>query len=156
MAEEALPLSPTPARNEQTFADIVALISASRLRALRAVNIALVDLYWQIGDIISHKLERAEWGDGVVDELAHCIAQTHPGLRGFARANLFRMRQFYETYRQEEKVAPLVRQLPWSHNIVILGQTKRPEERAYYLQLAVAEGWSHPNSGLGSGLEASR
>jgi predicted nuclease of restriction endonuclease-like (RecB) superfamily len=142
MAEEALPPSPTPARNEQTFSDIAALISASRLRALRAVNTALVDLYWQIGEIISHKLDRAEWGDGVVDELAQFIAQTHPGLRGFTRANLFRMRQFYETYRQEEKVAPLVRQLPWSHNIVILGQTKRSEERAFYLQLAVAEGWS--------------
>ena len=52
------------------------------------------------------------------------------------------MRQFYETYRREQKVAPLVRQLPWSHNIVILGQTKRPEEREFYLQLAISEGWS--------------
>ena len=52
------------------------------------------------------------------------------------------MRQFYETYRHEEKVAPLVRQLPWSHNLVILGQTKRPEDREFYLRLAIAEGWS--------------
>ena len=85
---------------------------------------------------------RAEWGDGVVEELAQFIAKTHAGLRGFTRANLFRMRQFYETYRDKEKVAPLVRQLPWSHNIVILGQTKRPEEREFYLRLAIAESWS--------------
>ena len=142
MSEEAITPSPGLVRNEQTFADIVALISASRLRALRAVNTALVELYWQIGEIISRKLERAEWGDSVVEELAQFIRRTHPGLRGFTRANLFRMRQFYETYRQEEKVAPLVRQLPWSHNLVILGQTRRPEEREFYLRLAIAEGWS--------------
>ena len=122
MSEEAaLVPSPDSANNEQTFAEIIALISASRVRALRAVNTALVELYWQIGEIISRQLERAEWGDGVVEDLADFIARTHPGLRGFTRANLFRMRQFYETYRHEEKVAPLVRQLPWSHNIVILG-----------------------------------
>lgn len=142
MSEEAITPSPDLVRNEQTFADIVALISASRIRALRAVNTALVELYWQIGEIISRKLERTEWGDSVVEELARYIARTHPGLRGFTRANLFRMRQFYETYRQEDKVAPLVRQLPWSHNLVLLGQTKQPEEREFYLRLAVAEGWS--------------
>ena len=143
MPEDAL-TSPSQdlVRNEQTFADILALISSSRTRALKAVNTALVELYWQIGEIISRKLERAEWGDGVVDELAQFIARTQPGLRGFTRANWFRMRQFYETYRHEEKVAPLARQLPWSHNIAILGQTKRPEERDFYLRLAVAEGWS--------------
>ena len=138
MSEDALtPPSQDLIRNEQTFADILALISSSRTRALKAVNTALVELYWQIGETISRKLEGAEWGDGVVDELAQFIARRQPGLRGFTRANLFRMRQFYETYRHEEKVAPLVRQLPWSHNIVILGQTKRPEEREFYLRLAI-------------------
>jgi predicted nuclease of restriction endonuclease-like (RecB) superfamily len=97
-----------------------------------------VELYWQIGEITSRKLQGAEWWK----KLAQFIARTHPGLCGFTRANLFRMRQFYETYRQEGKVAPLVRQLSWSHKIVILGQTKRPEEREFYLRLAIAEGWS--------------
>ena len=142
MSEQALTPAPDPVRNEQTFADIVALISASRIRALRAVNTALVELYWQIGEIISRKLERAEWGDSVVEELAQFIAQIHPGLRGFTRANLSRMRQFYYTYPPDENVAPLVRQLPWSHNLVILGQAKRPEEREFYLRLAMTEGWS--------------
>lgn len=65
-----------------------------------------------------------------------------PGLRGFTRANLFRMRQFYDAYRADTRVAPLVRQLPWSHNLVILSQAKRPEEREFYLRLAIAESWS--------------
>lgn len=142
MSEDAMTSLQDLARNERSFADIVALISSSRTRALQAVNTVLVELYWQIGEIISQKLERTEWGDGVVDQLAQFIARTHPSLRGFTRANLFRMRQFYETYSREKEVAPLVRQLPWSHNIVILGQTKRSEEREFYLRLAITEGWS--------------
>ena len=77
-----------------------------------------------------------------MDRLAVYIAKTEPGLRGFSRANLFRMKQFYETYRDEPIVSPLVRQLPWSHHLVILGQSKRPEEREFYLRLAIRERYS--------------
>ncbi|WP_323581745.1 DUF1016 N-terminal domain-containing protein [Actimicrobium sp. CCI2.3] len=97
------------------FLDIVALITASRIRAYAAVNTTLIDLYWHIGAFISKKISRAEWGDAVVPELAAYIARTEPGLRGFTRANLFRMRQFYEAYQGNEILAPLVRQLPWTH-----------------------------------------
>lgn len=84
----------------------------------------------------------AEWGDGVIDQLAVFLARTQPGLKGFSRRNLFRMRQFYETYRENEIVAPLARQLPWTHHLIILGQSKREEEREFYLRLAVREKWS--------------
>jgi predicted nuclease of restriction endonuclease-like (RecB) superfamily len=78
----------------------------------------------------------------VVDQLADYIAQTQPGLRGFTRRNLFRMRQFYETYQGDAIVSPLVTQLPWTHNLTILSQSKRPEEREFYLRMAVQEKWS--------------
>lgn len=78
----------------------------------------------------------------MVEQLARYLAQTQPGLRGFTRANLFRMRQFYEAYPDWEFVSPLVRQLPWTHHLIILNQSKRPEERAFYLRLAVQEKWS--------------
>lgn len=133
---------PSSGRDDEAFGEIVRLIEASRGKALQAVNTALIDLYWQVGETISRKIEAAEWGDGVVDELAAYIARTQPGLRGFTRANLFRMRQFYQTYCGEEKVAPLVRQLPWTHNLIILGQSKRQEEREFYLRLALQERWS--------------
>jgi predicted nuclease of restriction endonuclease-like (RecB) superfamily len=126
----------------ESFAEIVQLIAASRERAFQAVNTTLIDLYWEVGATISRKIEAAEWGDGVVEQLAHYIAQTQPGLRGFTRANLFRMRQFYETYNGNTKVAPLVRQLSWSHHLIILGQSKREEEREFYLRVAVRERWS--------------
>ncbi|MCK8688273.1 PDDEXK nuclease domain-containing protein, partial [Pseudomonas umsongensis] len=69
-------------------------------------------------------------------------SQTQPALRGFTRSNLFRMRQFYETYRSELKVAPLARQLSWSHNLIIFGQSRHPQEREFYLRMAVQEKWS--------------
>jgi hypothetical protein len=76
-------------KDEATFSEIVQLIAASREKALQAVNTTLIDLYWEVGATISRKIEAAEWGDGVVEQLADYIGQTQPGLRGFTRANLF-------------------------------------------------------------------
>lgn len=113
--------------DEATFAEISKLISASRERALQSVNTVLIDLYWKVGEHISRKIAAAEWGDGVVLQLAQYIARTQPGLRGFTRDNLFRMKQFYETYCGEAIVGALARQLAWTHNLIILGRSKRPE-----------------------------
>ena len=124
------------------FADIAQLIAAARQRAVQAVNTTLIELYWQIGEHISRKIAASEWGDGVVDQLARYLAQTQPGLRGFTRRNLFRMRQFYEAYASNELVSPLVTQLPWTHHLIILSQSKRAEEQAFYVRLAVQEKWS--------------
>jgi predicted nuclease of restriction endonuclease-like (RecB) superfamily len=128
--------------DEATFAEISKLISASRERALQSVNTVLIDLYWKVGEHISRKIAAAEWGDGVVLQLAQYIARTQPGLRGFTRDNLFRMKQFYETYCGEAIVGALARQLAWTHNLIILGRSKRPEEREFYLRMAVQERWS--------------
>lgn len=135
-----LPVVKRPA--DEGFAEIVGLIQAARQRTYQAVNNELIDLYWRIGEHISRKIAAAEWGDGVVAQLAAHIAQTQPGLRGFTRSNLFRMRQFYEAYQGDEVVAALPRQLSWTHNLIILGQSKRPEEREFYLRMAVKEQWS--------------
>jgi predicted nuclease of restriction endonuclease-like (RecB) superfamily len=138
------PPSPTalPAPSPEDFDDVLRLIDAARTRALAAVNTELIDLYWKIGEHISRKLESAAWGERIVQQLADHIARRHPDLKGFARPNLFRMRQFYETYRDDEKVSPLVRQLPWTHNLLILSRSKRPEEREFYLRMALQERWS--------------
>jgi predicted nuclease of restriction endonuclease-like (RecB) superfamily len=162
-----------------TFAEIAKLVVSAKAHAFQAVNTALIDLYWQVGGIISRKIEAAEWGEGVVDQLAVYLARSQPGLRGFTRRNLFRMRQFYEAWQnhdlvpaaralmpkkaggsgraaivpstrtllaspsgEHEKVGALLRQLPWTHHRTILGQCKRPEEREFYLRLAIRERWS--------------
>lgn len=128
--------------NDDRFNEVLALIQGARQQAIQAVNTRLIELYWQVGCHISRKIESAEWGDAVVSQLAEHLARTQPGLRGLTRSNLFRMRQFYEIYQAEEKVAPLVRQLSWSHNLIIFSQCKRPEEREFYVRLSVQEKWS--------------
>ncbi len=127
---------------DESFDAIVRLIDAARQRAFQAVNTALIELYWQVGEHISRKISAAEWGDGVVDRLAAHIARTHPGLRGFTRRNLFRMRQFYEAYQPAEFVSALLAQTPWTHHLIILGQSRSPEEREFYLRLVARERWS--------------
>lgn len=78
------------------FTQVVQLIAQARQRAVQAVNTTLIELYWQVGGIISRKIAAAEWGEGVVEQLAAHIARSEPGLRGFTRPNLYRMRQFFE------------------------------------------------------------
>lgn len=124
------------------FNEVLALIRSARQQAVQAVNTQLIDLYWQVGGYISRKMENAEWGDSVISQLAEHLAQTQPGLRGFTRPNLFRMRQFYDTYRGDSIVSPLVRQLPWTHDMIVLSQSKHPQEREFYLRMAIQEKWS--------------
>jgi len=127
---------------EDRFEEILALIEGARQKTIQLVNTQLIELYWQVGACISRKLEKAEWGDAVVAQLADHLARTQPGLRGFTRRNLFRMRQFYEAYRGDEIVSALLTQLPWTQNLTILTQAKLPEEREFYLRMAIKERWS--------------
>ena len=131
-----------PSPVEGSFNEIVELIRSARQRAVRAVNTELIELYWRIGDYLHRKIESDGWAKGTVVELAAYIAQREPGLRGFSPQNLWRMRQFFVAYRDEPKLSPLVRVLPWTHNLIVLGQSKRPEEREFYLRMAVQEQWS--------------
>ena len=124
------------------FDEIAQMIARAKQRAYSAINTMLVELYWQVGAYIHNKLESATWGEGVVDQLANHLKTTQPGLRGFTRRSLFRMRQFYATYRDDEKVLALVTQLPWTHNLIILSQSKTPEEREFYLKMTIREKWS--------------
>jgi hypothetical protein len=98
--------------HESSFREVVNLIQRARQRAFHAVNTELIDLYWRVGEYISRKLETAEWGDGVVDELARYLARQHPEIKGFTRRNLFRMRQFYDIYHLDKELSPVVRELP--------------------------------------------
>ena len=140
---KAVPAKPAPSPPVETsFSEVVDLIDAARHRAYQTINTGLMELYWQIGEYISRKLQTAEWGDGIVDELARYLARTQPGLKGFTRRNLFRMRQFYETYRAGEKVSALLTQLPWTHHLSIMTAAKRPEEREFYMHMAVQERWT--------------
>lgn len=127
--------------HEQVFAEIVAMIQSTRQKALASVNIALIDLYWQVGEVISRKISNDGWGKGTVGALASYIQEQNPGIKGFSQQNLWRMRQFFETYRDYPKLSTLLRELPWSSNLHIISKTKRPEEREFYLRMATQHRW---------------
>ncbi|MCD5994691.1 DUF1016 family protein [Pseudomonas sp. CDFA 602] len=135
-------LTPAQPSANDRFDEVLAMIQTARQHAAKAVNTRLIELYWQVGAYISQKIEKAEWGDAVVTQLAEHLARTQPGLRGFTRRNLFRMRQFYEIYRDNEKVSAVLTQLPWTHHLIIFGQSKRTEEREFYVRMSIQEKWS--------------
>jgi predicted nuclease of restriction endonuclease-like (RecB) superfamily len=135
-------MSVKPVKHAAEFAEILRIIHAGRARAFEAVNVALIDTYWAVGAHLARKVSEAGWGKGIVQELATWLAAQVPDLKGFSSSNLWRMKQFYEVYQNDENLAPLVRQLSWTHNLIILGQSKQPEEREFYLRLAVRAKWS--------------
>ncbi len=124
------------------FEEVLRLIDAARGRAVAAVNKELIDLYWSIGEHISRKIAAAGWGQGTVEALAEYIRRRQPNARGFSARNLWRMMQFFETYRSQPTLAALLRELSWSHNLAILSRSKRDEEREFYLRIATRERWS--------------
>ena len=122
------------------FSEVVNLIRQTRNDVISIANTALIDLYWKIGAYISVKIHNSEWGDGVVRQLADHITQTCPGIKGFSDKNLWRMKRFYETYADaDEKLSPLVRQINWTNNLIIMTRAKSLEERAFYLELCAKE-----------------
>jgi predicted nuclease of restriction endonuclease-like (RecB) superfamily len=127
---------------ENRFTDIIQLIKKSRINAIRAVNAELINLYWNIGEYISRKIEQSEWGDSVVTELAYFILTNEPEIKGFSDKNIWRMKQFYETYKDFPKLSTLLREISWSHNLAIFSRCKTAEEREFYLKLAKQESYS--------------
>jgi predicted nuclease of restriction endonuclease-like (RecB) superfamily len=128
--------------NELAFSEVVEMIRSARQKALAAVNTTLIDLYWQLGETISHRIMTDGWGKGTVGALSSYIQVQNPGVRGFSPQNLWRMRQFYETYRDYPELSTMLRELPWSSNLHILAKTKMPEEREFYLRMATQHRWS--------------
>ncbi|MFT6828176.1 MAG: putative nuclease of restriction endonuclease-like (RecB) superfamily [Roseivirga sp.] len=127
---------------DERFKDIIQLIKQSRNNALRAVNAELISLYWSIGKYLSRKIDQSEWGDSVVHELAKYIQLNEPEIKGFSDKNIWRMKQFYETYKDNPKLSTLSREISWSHNLAIFSRCKNSEEREFYLQLAKQESYS--------------
>ena len=118
------------------FAEIVSMIQQTKANVISIANTALIDLYWKVGKYISDKISVSEWGDGVVKQLANYIEKNSPDAKGFSDKNLWRMKQFYETYcNADEKLSAVLRQINWTNNLTIMSRTKSAEERMFYLML---------------------
>jgi predicted nuclease of restriction endonuclease-like (RecB) superfamily len=128
---------------EKQFVEVVSMIRNTKNEVVRLANASLIDLYWRVGKYISDKIAVSEWGDGVVKQLSDYIERNSPEIKGFSDKNLWRMKQFYETYNGvDEKLSPLVRQISWTNNLIIMSRTKTEEERAFYIKECIKERWS--------------
>ena len=139
------------------FEQVAILIEEARNRAFSKVNAELVLLYFNVGNIVSDKVAAGVWGENTVDDLANFIEQQYPGLKGFNRRGLYRMKQFFEAYTALEFVSPLatqlqkteketlkfvttlVTQLSWTHHLLILSKTKTVEEKLFYIHAGINE-----------------
>ncbi|MCU0547564.1 MAG: PDDEXK nuclease domain-containing protein [Oscillatoriaceae cyanobacterium Prado104] len=117
-------------------------IRAAQYEALKAVNKQLIELYWDIGKTIATRQQGASWGKSVVEQLAKDLQAEFPGISGFSARNIWRMRDFYLTYQANEKLTPLVAEIGWTHNLVILEKCKDDLEREFYIRMTRKFGWT--------------
>lgn len=121
---------------------LVEIIETSRNNALRKVNEELIRMYWLVGEYLSIESMKATFGDKYIDMISKEIQEMFPGIRGFNRRGLYRMKQFYELYRDNAIVSPLLTQLSWSNHLLIMSGCKSDVEREFYMRLCIKENYS--------------
>ena len=127
----------------EVLAEIKQRIHTAQYEALRAVNSKLISLYWDIGKIIvSRQADEESWGKGVVEQLAKDLQAEFPGVTGFSARNIWNMRNFYLTYTENAKLQPMVAEIGWTHNLVILTKCKDDLEREFYIRMTRKYGWT--------------
>jgi len=117
-------------------------IHKAQYDALKVVNKELIALYWDLGKMIVEKQEALGWGKSVVENLATDLQKEFPGIGGFSAANLWRIRNFYLNYNNTPKLAPLVREISWTKNVLIMEKCKDGLEREFYIKMTKKFGWT--------------
>lgn len=128
--------------NPGQFDEVIHIIDNARSRAMKAVNAELIQMYWSVGAYLSELCSASSFGDKIIDEVAAYIAQENPNIKGFNRRGLYRMKQFYETYKDDEFVTPLVTQISWTNHLLIMSGSKTADERHFYMALCAKEHYS--------------
>ena len=128
--------------DKNNFSDIISIIEAAKQRAMKAVNAELINMYWEVGKYLSTLVENSSFGDKIIDEVASYIAENNPTIKGFNRRGLYRMKQFYEIYKDDEFVSTLLTQISWSNHLLIMSGAKSAEERRFYIELSIKNQYS--------------
>lgn len=124
------------------FIEVKERIHQAQYDALRSVNKELIQLYWDIGRKIVERQSALSWGKSVVETLSLDLQKEFPGIRGFSAANLWRIRNFYAEYSNNIKLAPMVREIGWAHNVIIMEKCKDGLEKEFYLKMTKKFGWT--------------
>ncbi|GAA6621002.1 YhcG family protein [Scytonema sp. NUACC26] len=133
---------PIPDDYKNLLVEVKQRIRSAQYEALKAVNKELIALYWDIDKIIVTRQQGSSWGKSVVEQLAKDLQAEFPGISGFSARNIWNMRSFYVTYSQNEKLQPLVAEIGWTHNLVILEKCKDDLEREFYIRMTRKFGWT--------------
>ena len=128
--------------SNQATLTILDVIKRHRENAYRKIHEEIVTMYWEIGKFLSERVASESWGAKVIDNIAKEINRRNPTLKGFDRASLYRIMQFYDTYKENEIVAPLVRQISWTNNLVIFSHKSSIEEKEFYIRLCIKNNYS--------------
>ena len=120
----------------------IRIIEASKFRALKKVNEELIKMYWNIGAYLYKESAAAAFGDAYIDSVVRDIQNAFPGIKGFTRRGLYRMKQFYETYREDEFVSALLSQISWTNHLLIMSKARTAEEQHFYITLCIKESYS--------------
>lgn len=130
---------------QQWFQTLKQEVKASQQKASLAVNSELITLYWSIGQQIAAKQQDSGWGSKVVEQLAKDLKNAFPSMKGFSRSNLMYMRSFalaWPDFSTNQFVQQAVGQIPWGHNLLLLQKIKSTDERHWYANQTIKNGWS--------------
>jgi predicted nuclease of restriction endonuclease-like (RecB) superfamily len=132
-----------PEGYESVLEGIANKIRAAQARAVKAVNLELVQVYREIGRTLHEKQQMADWGAAVVERLATDLRKLFPGVKGFSSRNLWRMKDFYSSYFEKEKLTAVLAEISWTHHVYILERCKDPLEREFYIRMSKKNAWSY-------------
>ena len=130
-------------KNYRSFLiEIKSKIVSARISVARRINNELIKLYWDIGKAIVNRQRKYGWGQSIVEKLASDLQREFGAKYGFSASNLWRMRTFVLAYHKNIKLAQLVREIPWGHNVLIIEKIKNLIEQEYYIKATIQFGWS--------------
>lgn len=133
---------PLPSDYTTLLGEIKQRVRSAQYEALKSVNKALIVLYWDVGRLIVERQQGDSWGRAVVEHLAADLQAAFPGTSGFSARNIWYMRDLYLCYRDNEKLQPLVAEIGWTHNLIILTKCRDDLEREFYIRMTRRHGWS--------------
>lgn len=143
MNKEKQELQITSDQDIYLFDEITNFVNNAKNNTYRKVNQDLIKTYYWVGKRISEISKTSKNSSNLIDRLANHFKEHHPDLKGFNRRGLYRMKQFYEVYKDEDRVIPLLPQLSWSNHLKIISGSKSKEEREFYINLALRERLTH-------------
>ena len=129
-------------KSHAEYDEVISIIECARENAFRAINSEVISMYREIGAYVSGKIKNDGWGKAVVKDFSEYIQSHYVGIQGFSASNIWRMRQFYETYKDNERLAALTQGINWTNNLKIMARAKTDEAKEFYLLLTAKNRYS--------------